>query len=147
MKPSYGMGSRKIINVQFEDPGFSNFLYPIKSRSSYKTELQMKTCKLSETYATGIWVDLEAHFRFSMLLFSHSVPTCFCNFCTWAQYNNECNSGKRMVYKSIYIYIFPWKKKSQSPAELQSNFLWNESESPSLRWPLDLQEDLEDWGR
>lgn len=121
------------------------FLHPIKSRSSYKTEFQMWTCELSEIYATRIWVDLKAHFRFSVLLFSHSVPTCFCNFYTWAQYNNEYNSKKRMVYKPIYIYIFPLKRRKIELSHLLNSkaHFWEMSQkSPSLRWLLDLQEDL-----
>lgn len=50
---SYGLVSKKMINTQFQDPGFSNFLHPIKSRSSNKTELQMQTCELSETMLLG----------------------------------------------------------------------------------------------
>lgn len=121
------------------------FLYPTKTRSSYKTELQMRTCKLSESCATGIWVDLLIHFRFSMLFFSHSVPTCFCNFWAWTLYNNEYSSRKRMVYKPKYIYISSWQRKKNPKGSHLLNskapFCEMSQKSPSLRWLLDLQKD------
>lgn len=82
-----------------------------------------------------------------------SVPACCCNSCTSACTDNKrYNSKSRMVYRPIYIHIFHPKKKPnnqnsdnrcQPPAQLQSIFFFEMSqESSSIRWSLDLQEDL-----
>lgn len=50
-----------------------------------------------------------------------------------------------MVYKPIYIYIFPLKRKKIELSHLlnsKAHFCEMSQKSPSLRWLLDLQEDL-----